>query len=497
MRKRWLAVLLVIVLSGISAFLVLADEPAQSRTEVSAESAEVTKENEAETIAETKEDPGDADDSGDADDPGVPVVLANTPEYNGFHQAPNSKDWYYYKNGKIDTSVTEVKKGTVDGVTGWWNVVAGKVTRKETVAKNANGWWYINKNGMVDFHANTVAKNAYGWWYIVNGKVQLGFTGLANYRNAYGWWYIKNGKVDFSHNGVEKNKNGWFYVTGGKVQAGFTGLANYKNKNGWWYIKNGKVDFSHNGVEKNKNGWFYVTGGKVQLGYTGLANYKNKNGWWYIKKGKVDFSANTIAKNKYGWWYVTGGKVNLSAGNYSFAANTSQIIDVRTKGRTGTLTLYNKSGSHFNRQLSTSCYVGRNGITSNKKEGDGKTPAGVYTLGQAFGVTPASGSKRSYLTVNSNYYWVDDSSSKYYNQLVNASKTGIAWSSAEHLVDYSRAYKYAIAINYNTDCVPGKGSAIFLHCSTGSATAGCVAVSESNMLTILQSLAGDTRIYIH
>ncbi len=440
--------------------------------------------------------------------------------YTGFRQAANSSDWYYYTNGKIDTSVTEVKKGTVDGVTGWWNVVNGKLVRGETVAKNANGWWYINSSGKVDFSANTVAKNKNGWWYIRNGKVDFGYTGLANYKNKNGWWYIKNGKVDFTHSGVEKNKNGWWYVkngkvdfthngvdknkncwwyvTGGKVQFGYTGVANYKNANGWWYIKNGRVDFTHNGVDKNKNGWWYVTGGKVQFGYTGVANYKNANGWWFIKNGKVDFSANTIAKNKNGWWYVSGGKVNFSAGNYSFAANTSQIIDVRTSGSRGTLTLYNKSGNRFTKQLSTTnCYVGRNGITSNKKEGDGKTPSGVYTLGQAFGVSTASGSTRSYLTVNSNYYWVDDSTSKYYNQLVNASKTGIAWSSAEHLVDYPSAYKYAIAINYNTECIPYKGSAIFLHCSTGSSTAGCVAVSESNMLKILQSLKSDTRIYIH
>ncbi len=233
----------------------------------------------------------------------------NTPGYNGFHQDPDTGDWYYYTDGQIDTSVTEVKKGTVDDVNGWWNVVAGKVTRGETVAKNANGWWYIDETGMVDFNANTVAKNQNGWWYILNGKVQFDFTGLANYKNANGWWYIKNGKVDFTHNGVDKNKNGWFYVTGGKVQMGFTGLANYKNENGWWYISGGKVDFTHNGVDKNKNGWWYVTGGKVQFGFTGLANYKNANGWWYIKGGKVDFSATTVAKNKNGWWYVYNGKV--------------------------------------------------------------------------------------------------------------------------------------------------------------------------------------------
>ncbi len=469
---------------------------------------------------------------------------------DGFHQDPDSSDWYYYTNGKVAASKTDVIKGTVNGTSGWWNVVKGKVTKGETVAKNSNGWWYINSNGKVDFSYTGFAKNSNGWWYLESGKVnfnknsvikdtkkkidgkqswwyvvgskvQTNFTGLADYKNSNGWWYIKNGQVDFSHNGVDKNKNGWWYVLGGKVQFGFTGLANYKNSNGWWYIKNGKVDFSHNGVDKNKNGWWYVLGGKVQFGFTGLADYKNSNGWWYINNGKVTFDQNTVAKNKNGWyyvknskvdfsytgiaenqngwWYIKSGKVDFSAGDYSFAKNTSQIIDVKASGSTGTLTLYNKNGNTFTKKLSTSCYVGENGIASpaNKKEGDKKTPTGVYTLGQAFGIASDPGCTRDYLKLNSNYYWVNDSTSKYYNQLVDITKTGLAWKSAEHLINYTTAYKYAIAIDYNTSCTPNKGSAYFLHCSRGKPTAGCVAVSETNMVKILQSLKTDTRIYIH
>ncbi len=254
-----------------------------------------------------------------------------------------------------------------------------------------------------------------------------------------------------------------------------------------------------NGFRPGVDGWYYYQNGRIDRGRNDIIQGKvnGRDGWWYVVNGKVDFSANTIAKNNYGWWYVTDGKVSFSEGDYSFAADTSQIIDVQAFGSRGILTLYNKSGNHFTKQMSVSCYIGKNGISSNKVEGDMKTPAGVFTIGQAFGTASASGCARSYLEVNSDYYWVDDSTSKYYNQLVDAGKTGIAWKSAEHLIDYPSAYKYAIAINYNTECVPYKGSAVFLHCSTGSATAGCVAVNEADMLKILQSLASDTRIYIH
>ena len=169
-----------------------------------------------------------------------------------------------------------------------------------------------------------------------------------------------------------------------------------------------------------------------------------------------------------------------------------------TSGSYGTLTLYNKDDDEWTEVFSTSCRVGKNGIISSKKEGDKKTPAGYFTLGQAFGVSSDPGCTRSYLKVTKNHYWVDDSGSEYYNQLVDSSETGgVTWSSAEHLIDYKTAYKYAIAINYNTECTPGAGSAIFLHCSTGNATAGCVSVSETYMVKLLKALRSDTIIYIH
>lgn len=72
--------------------------------------------------------------------------------------------------------------------------------------------------------------------------------------------------------------------------------------------------------------------------------------------------------------------------------------------------------------------------------------------------------------------------------LVDANQTGIQWSSAEHLISFPTAYRYAIALNYNTACTPGAGSAIFLHCSTGGATARCISVSSSDMIRILKML---------
>lgn len=92
-----------------------------------------------------------------------------------------------------------------------------------------------------------------------------------------------------------------------------------------------------------------------------------------------------------------------------------------------------------------------------------------------------------YRQINTNCYWVDDSESPLYNQW--AESDTVTWNSAEHLSDYPLAYKYAVVINYNMNpIIPNKGSAIFLHCMTGSYTAGCIAVPEIDMLYILKWL---------
>ncbi len=208
--------------------------------------------------------------------------------------------------------------------------------------------------------------------------------------------------------------------------------------------------------------------------------------------------------NKKGSTGSSSSSSNSSGVKQSFVANmsisnqtTQAITVVGSGGSYAILTLHTKQNGIWTEILSCNARVGKNGITSNKREGDTKTPTGIYSFGQAFGVASNPGISRNWLTVNNNHYWVDDSNSQYYNKLVDANQTGIQWSSAEHLASYGTAYKYAIAVNYNTACTPGAGSAIFLHCSSGGPTAGCISISESNMIKILQNLQNDALIGIY
>ena len=71
--------------------------------------------------------------------------------------------------------------------------------------------------------------------------------------------------------------------------------------------------------------------------------------------------------------------------------------------------------------FSTKAFIGKNGITNDKREGDGKTPVGKYNLGIAFG-THDEVKFSNYIKTNENLHWVDDVNSKLYNQLVDITK---------------------------------------------------------------------------
>ena len=92
-----------------------------------------------------------------------------------------------------------------------------------------------------------------------------------------------------------------------------------------------------------------------------------------------------------------------------------------------------------------------------------------------------------YTKVDETYYWVDDVHSRYYNQFVTTNEVEKDWNSAEHIAAVGRTYNYVLATDYNIECVPGVGSAIFMHC-TPTGGAGCIAVSESAMIEIMQNV---------
>lgn len=169
----------------------------------------------------------------------------------------------------------------------------------------------------------------------------------------------------------------------------------------------------------------------------------------------------------------------------SSLGNTNQLIIVKSSGSSAKVYCYEKvSGVWKKKYDEVSGYVGSEGVSSDCKEGSSRTPKGLYSLGFAFGHVSKSEAniKMDYKQTNSNTYWIDDTKSPNYNQWYEGNLNGVH---AEHINDIA-SYKYAMLIQYNygSNCVKGKGSAFFLHCSNGSATQGCVAIAESAMKNV-------------
>ena len=53
-----------------------------------------------------------------------------------------------------------------------------------------------------------------------------------------------------------------------------------------------------------------------------------------------------------------------------------------------------------------------------------------------------------------------------------------------------------MAVGYNKEQTPYKGSAIFLHCMDGPGTGGCIAIPEEAMVKVLQNVSGQAYILI-
>lgn|SRR3989338_2473928 len=134
--------------------------------------------------------------------------------------------------------------------------------------------------------------------------------------------------------------------------------------------------------------------------------------------------------------------------------------------------------------------IGKNGLApeGEKREGDGRTPSGVFALRRAFGYDETVETGLIYRRVTERDFWIDDPASAQYNQWVAGDVPAV---SHEALRRGDDLYKYAVVIEYNTDpVVPGLGSAIFMHVwrGAGQPTAGCVAMAEADLLRFLRWL---------
>jgi len=145
------------------------------------------------------------------------------------------------------------------------------------------------------------------------------------------------------------------------------------------------------------------------------------------------------------------------------------------------------------------CAIGKRGITARKKEGDNKTPAGIFSFKSVFYrkdriIKIKTDLKK--LIIKKNMGWCDDSTSKFYNKLIKFPFNF----KAEKLWLRENIYDVLIVINYNTKPVKKrKGSAIFLHIAKKNytPTRGCIAVSKKNMNLLISKINIKSKLKIY
>ncbi len=146
--------------------------------------------------------------------------------------------------------------------------------------------------------------------------------------------------------------------------------------------------------------------------------------------------------------------------------------------------------------------IGKNGITKgrgvdmsfdasgkSKVEGDGKSPSGIFTIGDAFGFTSldkAKGIKLNYHPIDSFTRCIEDDRSKYYNQIVQGDEVQKDWIHADKMRNVE-LYEWGFFVDHNTPPINNAGSCVFFHIwrGPGRYTLGCTAMSKENILDLL------------
>jgi L,D-peptidoglycan transpeptidase YkuD (ErfK/YbiS/YcfS/YnhG family) len=145
-------------------------------------------------------------------------------------------------------------------------------------------------------------------------------------------------------------------------------------------------------------------------------------------------------------------------------------------------------------------HVGANGLSANRREGDGTTPLGTFGIGSTlYGLDPNPGVWLRYHRLRCGDWWDGDPSSPTYNTFrhVACRRAPPFKGGSEALWRSAVAYRELAFIEYNAaPAVPGLGSAIFLHDDTGRATNGCISLPRVELLLVLRRLRPGARISI-
>ncbi len=205
---------------------------------------------------------------------------------------------------------------------------------------------------------------------------------------------------------------------------------------------------------------------------------------------------------------ILAAGVSTSAGGATSAAcaptfagrldtgNSMQLITVvasRRASTQGALRLWTKPAGCWRQSAGPwTAWLGGNGTSPAKREGDRRTPTGIFGfLPTMYGLSPSPGVRYRYHRIICGDWWVEDPASPYYNRFrhVPCGSRPPFRTTSEDLSRSPTAYQHLAVIAYNTSpVVPDRGSGIFFHVSTGRPTLGCLSLPRPQLIAALRWL---------
>ncbi|HLY33726.1 MAG TPA: L,D-transpeptidase family protein [Jatrophihabitantaceae bacterium] len=184
-------------------------------------------------------------------------------------------------------------------------------------------------------------------------------------------------------------------------------------------------------------------------------------------------------------------------GTTSGASRVITVVASSYSSTTATLQAWDLApgGGWLKHGAAVTAHVGADGLSTHPSESRSATPIGSFTLTQAFGAMSNPGTGLPYFRTDSADWWISQSGPLYNtHQHCGGGCAFTQGAPNEHLAYELPYYDYAVVIDYNTQNSPtgvvqGAGSAFFLHVTDGTPTAGCVAIPQSNLVSIMQWLA--------
>ncbi|GBQ80725.1 hypothetical protein AA14337_1818 [Acetobacter malorum DSM 14337] len=144
-----------------------------------------------------------------------------------------------------------------------------------------------------------------------------------------------------------------------------------------------------------------------------------------------------------------------------------------------------------------SAVIGKNGLTEQKQEGDHATPIGIFPLRKVYYRADRLIKPKTILPVeplSPRDGWCDDPQSHDYNRFVKLPHPA----RHEQLWREDHVYDLIVVMGYNDNpAISGRGSAIFMHLQRPdrTPTEGCLALSESDLRTVLAAGADAAQVH--